>query len=163
VIEQTTANARPDDLTEEERSTLTDQEQRNLRAALTECYGWGKRDKALILSVFADDAVYHDMTMEAARGIKAIDAFAGDWLGAFPEFEVTIALTVVRGDVVVFQGHFGGMNSGVVYGQPATHKRMWTPFVQIVKLRDGKIISVQDFWDKGQMVQQLGVPIDATW
>jgi ketosteroid isomerase-like protein len=32
-----------------------------------------------------------------------------------------------------------------------------------VKLRDGKVISVQDFWDKGQMVQQLGIPIDSTW
>jgi limonene-1,2-epoxide hydrolase len=160
--QQTDIKARPDELTDEERATLTEQEQRNLRAALDECYGWTV-GKERILSVFADDAVYHDMTMEAARGIKEIDSFAEDWLSAFPEFECSIELTVVRGDLVVFQGYFGGMNRGRVYGQPATNRRLWTPFVQIVKLRDGKIISVQDFWDKGQMVQQLGIPIDSTW
>jgi limonene-1,2-epoxide hydrolase len=162
-MSQAKVETRPDGLTDEERATLTPEEQRSLQAALTECYGWGSHDPDRVRSAFADDAVYHDMTMEAARGIGEIEKFIADWLGAFPEFEVTIELTVVRGNTVVFQGEFGGWNRGTVYGQPATNKHMQVPYVQIVRCRDGKITSVNDFWDKGQMVRQLGIPLESTW
>ncbi len=158
-----TAMGRPDGLTEEERTTYTPNEQRNLKAALTEVFGWAARDPERVLSVMTDDSVYHDMTMEAARGMEQLRTFAYEWLAAIPDFDVEVNDTIVDGDTVVFVGTFGGTNKGPMFGQPATNKRLWTAFVQIVKCKDGKVLSVSDYWNKGDMTQQLGIPIDASW
>ena len=130
---------------------------------ITEVFGWAARDKDRVLSVMTDESIYQDMCLEAANGLEKLEVFAREWLEAIPDFDVDIADTVVDGDTVVFAGKFGGTNKGSMLGQAATNKRLWTDFVQVVKCKDGKVLSVSDYWNKGDMTKQLGIPIDATW
>ena len=76
---------------------------------------------------------------------------------AFPDSQVTIDDMIAEGDQVVTKKTFSGTHTGDFVGIPATGKRVTLQFVDIMRLRDGKIVEHWNCLDQLSLMQQLGV------
>jgi predicted ester cyclase len=63
-----------------------------------------------------------------------------------PEFQLA------EGDYVVTKGTITGTNDGTYHGRPATHRKIWVPFVCICKMKEGRIVAIDSMFD--QMAEQ---------
>ena len=135
---------------------LSQQERKNLAVVMEELKGWDHADVNRVLSVMAEDAIYHDITMPAAKGHKGIKAFGDGWTGAAPDFTVTIEKFVVQDKYVVNIGRISGSIQNEYFGMPATKKPFDCMFCQVAVVENGKITYIRDHWDSITMSHQVG-------
>ena len=83
--------------------------------------------------------------------------FLGAFLNAFPDCHVTIDDMIAEGDRVVTKKTFTGTHTAELNGIPPTGKRVSIQYVDILRLRDGKIIEHWLSMDQMNFMQQLGV------
>jgi steroid delta-isomerase-like uncharacterized protein len=83
--------------------------------------------------------------------------FLGAFLNAFPDFQFTIDDMIAEGDRVATKKTFSGTHTAELNGIPPTWKRVSITFVDILRLRDGKIIEHWLSMDQLRFMQQLGV------
>jgi steroid delta-isomerase-like uncharacterized protein len=83
--------------------------------------------------------------------------FLGAFLNAFPDSRVTIDDMIAEGDRVVTKKTFTGTHTAELNGIPPTGKRVSITYVDILRLRDGKIIEHWLSMDQLSFMQQLGV------
>jgi steroid delta-isomerase-like uncharacterized protein len=91
--------------------------------------------------------------------------FLGGFLSAFPDSQVTIDEMIAEGDRVATKKTFTGTHTGAGIGIPPTDKRVTIQYVDILRLRDGRIIEHWLSMDQLSFMQQLGVnptPQEAT-
>ncbi|MBL6591999.1 MAG: ester cyclase, partial [Flavobacteriaceae bacterium] len=62
-----------------------------------------------------------------------------------------------QGDMLVKQWHFKGTHDGEFFGIPATNKTLDLTGTTIVKMKDGKVLQEQDFFDNYTFLSQLGL------
>lgn len=91
--------------------------------------------------------------------IRGMHAALSDWL-----HEVHIE---AAGNLVVAEGTWNGTHSGAMrtpQGEvAATHRRVSVPFVGVIRVRDGRITSLHNYFDQMGFLAQLGlVPEPAT-
>jgi predicted ester cyclase len=111
-------------------------------------------------------AVYDELSdpdfvnLSAPPGVPAdLDgsrAYLQAFAGAYPDGHFTIDDMIAEGDRVVTKKTFSGTNTGELAGMPATGNRVTLQFVDIVRVRDGRII---DHWmclDQADLQRQLG-------
>jgi predicted ester cyclase len=84
------------------------------------------------------------------------------WQDAFPDCNAQIKTTYVDGDTVIqqaiFQGtHTGRLNAPEQAPIDATTRKASFPFVNICTVRDGKITSWALYFDRADLMAQLGV------
>ena len=84
-------------------------------------------------------------------------AYLFGFMKAFPDSRVTIDDMVAEGDQVVTKKTFTGSHTGEFAGIPATGKPVTLQFVDIMRLRDGKIVEHWNCIDQLSFMQQLGV------
>jgi steroid delta-isomerase-like uncharacterized protein len=84
-------------------------------------------------------------------------AYLWSLFSAFPDSKWTIDDMVAEGDRVVTKKTMTGTNSGEFAGMPATGKSVTLQYVDILRLRDGKIIEHWLSMDQLSFMQQLGV------
>ncbi len=135
---------------------LTEQERKNLAVVMEELKGWDHADVERVLSVMAENAIYHDITMPPAKGREGIRAFGDGWVKAAPDFSVFIEKFIVRGNYVVNVGRISGTIQGEYFGLPATKKPFDCMYCQVAVVENGKIIYVRDHWDSITMSHQVG-------
>jgi steroid delta-isomerase-like uncharacterized protein len=82
--------------------------------------------------------------------------FLGAFVNAFPDSRVTIDDMIAEGDRVVTKKTFTGTHTGEFNGIPATGNRVTVQYVDILRLRDGKIIEHWLAMDQLSFLQQLG-------
>ncbi len=82
--------------------------------------------------------------------------FLGGFLSAFPDSHVTIDDMIAEGDRVVTKKTFTGTHTGDLGDIPATGNRVTVQYVDILRLRDGKIIEHWLCMDQLSFLQQLG-------
>jgi steroid delta-isomerase-like uncharacterized protein len=82
--------------------------------------------------------------------------FLGAFLNAFPDSQVTIEDMIAEGDQVVTKKTFTGTHTAELNGIPPTGKRVSITYVDILRLRDGKIIEHWLSMDQLSFMQQLG-------
>jgi len=75
---------------------------------------------------------------------------------AFPDFKITIDDLVVSGDQVWARQRGGGTNLGSFAGRPATGRTAFTDVIDVVRIRDGKIVDHWGVPDQLGMMMQLG-------
>ena len=83
--------------------------------------------------------------------------FLGTFLNAFPDCHVTVVEMIAEGDRVVTKKTFTGTHTAELNGIPPTGKRVSIQYVDILRLRDGKIIEHWLSMDQMDFMHQLGV------
>jgi steroid delta-isomerase-like uncharacterized protein len=83
--------------------------------------------------------------------------YLGGFLSAFPDSKVTVDDMIAEGDRVATKKTLTGTHTGEFMGIPATGNRVTLQFVDILRLRDGRIIEHWLSMDQLSFMQQLGV------
>lgn len=85
-----------------------------------------------------------------------LQAFAA----AYPDAVITIDDMFAEGDAVITRKTFTGTNEGEFMGVPATGRRVSFQYVDIMRVRDGRIISHWNVLDQYSWMVQLGLVPD---
>ena len=114
-----------------------------------------------------DFTVYDELTdpefvnLSAPPGVPAGSEGGRIWLSAFaeayPDCEFTIDDMIAEGDRVVTKKTFSGTHTGDFGGIPATGKRVTLQYVDIMRVREGRIVEHWLSMDQLSWLQQLGV------
>jgi steroid delta-isomerase-like uncharacterized protein len=83
--------------------------------------------------------------------------FLGGFLNAFPDAKFTVDDMIAEGDQVVTKKTFTGTHREEFFGIPATGKPVTLQFVDIMRVRDGRITEHWLSMDRLSFMQQLGV------
>ncbi len=83
--------------------------------------------------------------------------FLGGFLSAFPDSRVTIDDMIAEGDRVATKKTFTGTHAGDFGDIAATANRVTIQYIDILRLRDGKIVEHWLSMDQLSFLQQLGV------
>jgi steroid delta-isomerase-like uncharacterized protein len=84
-------------------------------------------------------------------------AYLFGFMNAFPDSQVTIDDMIAEGDQVVTKKTFTGTHTGDFAGIPSTGNKVTLQFVDIMRVRDGKIVEHWNCIDQLSFMQQLGV------
>jgi steroid delta-isomerase-like uncharacterized protein len=79
------------------------------------------------------------------------------FLNAFPDCRFTVDDMIAEGDQVVTKKTFTGTHEAEFAGIPPTGKRVTLQFVDIMRVRDGRIVEHWLSMDQLSFMQQLGV------
>jgi ketosteroid isomerase-like protein len=95
------------------------------------------------------------------RGKEAGKAYNQNWFTAFPDARVTIVNEIITSDAIVQEGTFHGTNTGpwdTGSGEmAATGKAVDGTYCLVSKVRDGRIISGNLYFDQVELMGQLGL------
>jgi predicted ester cyclase len=83
--------------------------------------------------------------------------YLGGFLKGFPDCRFTIDDMIAEGDQVVTKKTFSGTHEGEFAGIAPTGKHVSLQFVDIMRLRDGRIVEHWLSMDQLSFMQQLGV------
>ena len=83
--------------------------------------------------------------------------YLGAFLNAFPDCRFTVDDMIAEGDQVVTKKTFTGTHEAEFAGVPPTGKRVTLQFVDIMRVRDGRIVEHWLSMDQLSFMQQLGV------
>jgi predicted ester cyclase len=105
--------------------------------------GWAKGNLAAIDESFAPEHILHWNELqptELHRTPGEVKAFLQEYRAAVPDLAVTIDNLVAEDDTVAVQVTFSGTHEGEYAGIAPTHR--WGRFtdMQILRLKDGKIV-----------------------
>ena len=84
-------------------------------------------------------------------------AYLFGFMNAFPDSRVTIDDMIAEGDQVVTKKTLTGTHTGALGEIPATGKSVKLQFVDIMRVRDGRIVEHWLSMDQLSFMQQLGV------
>ncbi len=84
-------------------------------------------------------------------------AYLFGFLNAFPDCRFTIDDMIAEGDQVVTKKTFTGTHEAEFAGLPPTGNKVTLQFVDIMRVRDGKIVEHWNCIDQLSFMQQLGV------
>jgi steroid delta-isomerase-like uncharacterized protein len=82
--------------------------------------------------------------------------YLGGFLSAFPDSQVTVDDMIAEGDRVATKKTFTGTHTGEFMGLAPTGNRVTLQYVDILRLRDGRIIEHWLSMDQLSFMQQLG-------
>jgi len=122
---------------------------------------WNEHDAAKAAGYFADNVVYYDASVgKPVEGKDAAKAGVIDnFLNAAPDAKWEIkGEPVVQGDRVAFEWEFSGTNSGDWGdGTKATGKHFAFTGASVFSVKDGKIVTQNDYYDALGLYKQLGL------
>ena len=102
---------------------------------------WPTKDASGLMHFFRDDAVYHNIPLEAVRGKEAICSTIKGFMDLGGEVEVDVANIVTAGNLVVVErvDHF--IQSGI---------RSSLPMMGIFEIQERLIAAWRDYFDLSQ-------------
>ena len=120
-------------------------EQENIDLVTRFCDAWSNYDIGKILEFFTDDAVYHNMPIQAVQGKDAIKGMIEQFMAAFDGAKWEILNISAAGDVVLTErvDHFTGTKS------------MSLQVMGVFEIRDGKIAAWRDYFDLAEWTNQM--------
>jgi predicted ester cyclase len=84
-------------------------------------------------------------------------AYLSGFLGAFPDARITIEDMIAEGDQVVTKKTFAGTHTADLGDIPATGRRVEVQYVDIMRVRNGRIVEHWHALDQLSLLQQLGL------
>jgi limonene-1,2-epoxide hydrolase len=110
------------------------------------CHAFTRKNLDEIMGFFSDDAVYHNMPMEPAKGKDAIRATINSYLPGSDRIEFKILHTASNGNLV-FNERIDMFDIG--------EKRVELPVAGMFEVRGGKITLWRDYFDLQSYTKQL--------
>ena len=149
------------------------------RASESETSGWagggsGRAGSDAVIRRFVEEvqngkseAVYDELNDPAFVNLSSPPGIPSDrgggktflfgFLNAFPDSRFTIDDMIAEGDQVVTKKTFTGTHTGEFAGIPATGNKVTLQFVDIMRVRNGRIVEHWLSMDQLSFMQQLGV------
>ncbi len=106
--------------------------------------------------VVARDVRDHNPDPGQEPGIKGVKGLFQGLADAFPDLRIVVEDLIAEGDKVVGRVTFRGTHSGDFQGIAATGKQIEIPVIDILRIRDGKIVERWGLSDQLGLMQQLG-------
>lgn len=122
---------------------------------------WNRADAKGMAELFTDDGVYQDFAFEArVQGKAGVAAWVTLTAAAIPDARAVILDAFQAGDRVAVQWIFSGtpLRLGAI---PSTGKSFAVPVTSVFFLKQGRIQTVADYYNRAELFQQLGLPSDA--
>jgi len=124
---------------------------------------WNDRDFDRYASFATADARMTNVPFGAKLGFRE---YGEVWAKAFPDGKIELMNLVAQGDMAVGEFTGRGTHTGVLKGPSGeiapTGQRVEMPFVEVYRLRNGKISEGRIYFDTGTMLAQLGISPGAT-
>jgi predicted ester cyclase len=138
-----------------------DTEKKNVAVAQQMLDAFNKHDSKALAETLDDKIVWSEQGMAKDWTSKAEAVKAHEGLfKAFSDVKLTADTAWGAGDYVVAQGTFSGTNDGPApemgIAKP-TKKPISVKYMQLFKLKDGKIVNSWGYWNSAAMAQQLGM------
>lgn len=110
------------------------------------CKTWQRRNLEEIMAYFADDAVYHNMPMDPARGTDAIKQTINTFLPGSTYIEFKILHSACNGNIVFNERlDMFEMNG----------KHIELPVAGVFEVKNGKITLWRDYFDMPSFTRQM--------
>ncbi|MEZ4793042.1 MAG: ester cyclase [Gelidibacter sp.] len=93
-------------------------------------------------------------------GINDFKTYYKTFLAGFSEVKFTVKDILGQGNKIVKHWNFIGKHTGDFFGIPPTGNMVNVEGVTLAKMKDGRIVQEQDFFDNSVMMQQLGLVSD---
>ena len=127
--------------------------------ALTRAYfdGWNRHDVDGIVDTVSDRYVYDsDANPGPVEGRDGLRAFAGAFLGAFPDLAFDVRPAATGDGRVVAQWTATGTHTGPLMGVPPTGRRFSLRGCDVTRAEGGRLVHTAAYWDSGALFRQLG-------
>ncbi len=111
------------------------------------CNAWPRKNVEELLGFFSDDAVYHNIPMEPARGKAAIKAVINSFLPMAKSLQFKVLHTASAGNVV--------MNERVDIFDLGNGKTISLPVAGVFEVNNGKISAWRDYFDMQMYTKQM--------
>jgi steroid delta-isomerase-like uncharacterized protein len=130
--------------------------ERVLRRLIDEGFSQGRLEVADEL--IADGLIEHqDFGADHAPGAEGVKAVISSLRRAFPDFRLQVEDAVGSGDMAWARNVASGTNHGSFLGNPPTGRTMQIDVIDIVRVRDGKIVEHWGVPDRLGVLLQLGL------
>ena len=118
---------------------------------------WSAHDTDIVDDAFADEGIYEDVAMQAAmRGKAEIKKFMEETLAGFPDFDVKQVRFLSTENMIASEWIMSGTHTGDFPGFKATGKPFSVRGASVGVVRDGKIVRWTDYYDRYDLMSQLG-------
>lgn len=119
---------------------------------------WSTGDTGLFLSLFAEDASYHDVALDKVfRGREAIRAFFEGTFVTFPDFKMAVVRSAVTPEAAAAEWVMSGTFLGPSFGQAPTGKSFRVQGCCFMQTVDGQIVQHKDYWNPATFDRQVGI------
>jgi limonene-1,2-epoxide hydrolase len=119
-------------------------EQENIALVQRFCAAWNKADIPTIMDFFADDAVYHNMPIQAIQGKDAIKGMIEQFMAPFDGCDWQVLHIAAAGDVVLTERVDKFLGA----------KQIELPVMGTFEIKDGKIGAWRDYFDLAAWTRQ---------
>ncbi len=106
--------------------------------------------------VLADDVSFHAPGGVGGSGKKACVEFYSRWLSEFPDAHLEVRDRHIADGVAVEHGTLTGTH----HAAPSIGRTIALDYVQVLRVRDGKQVSLRLMFDRLVMLEQLGLLAD---
>jgi steroid delta-isomerase-like uncharacterized protein len=121
---------------------------------------WNQHDADGIVATFAQGGTYADPTTPGPLTGAAIGEYARGLWNAFPDLSFEMARMMEgEGGSLSAEWVMRGVNSGSMMGLPPTGRAVEVRGVDIAMVEDGKLRSVQGYFDSGAVPRALGLDV----
>ena len=123
--------------------------------------GANNHDLSAATSVHAGDLDGYVPGAGSIQGADAFDQFSRPFFEAFPDASMHPASWIETDDAVVVEGSFRGTHTGVLHTPdgdvPPTQRPLDLKFVDIFRVKDGRVVSHHVYFDRVDLMAQLGL------
>ena len=111
------------------------------------CNAWPRKNIDELLGYFTDDAVYHNIPLEPAKGKEAIRGFINTFLPLAKSLHFKVLKTASAGNVV--------FNERVDVFDLGNGKTISLPVAGVFEVSGGKISAWRDYFDMATYTKQM--------
>ena len=111
------------------------------------CEAWQDVDLDRIVAFFSDDAVYHNIPLDAVTGREAIKATIASFTPGIDRIEFEVRHAAVNGNVVLTER---------VDRFFSPDRTIELPVMGTFEVAEGSIVAWRDYFDLNQFMRQLG-------
>lgn len=111
------------------------------------CNAWPRANIDELMNFFTDDAVYHNIPMEPAKGKAAIRAVINSFLPGAKSIQFKIVHSAAAGNVV--------FNERIDIFDQKDGKHMELPVTGVFEVKGGKLCAWRDYFDMAMFTKQM--------
>ena len=117
---------------------------------------WNTGNLTSVDEIVAVDFVFHRVGGDL-KGHEALRQYITVFRTAFPDLHFTVEDVIAEGDKVVTHWTMTGTHKGELMGIAATDKNIKVTGTSITCISGKKVVENSTFWDRLDLMQQLGV------